>query len=241
MDENTKNLVALQALEIEAKATAKRIVELPAEVRQAERELEAAQKLVAATELKLAGEAAAREKLESAAESHRQKAVRLEVQQNTIQNQTQAMALSRELEFARNELNRLDEEQLGSMERSEQLEASLVAAREASAHKAVVLERTRLRVESQLAEARQKSGELASQRVQIREGIAEELLTAFDRLAATRGTGLARAENQLCRGCLMGIRLPLWSRLRSGELLRCDNCGRLLYWDPDLRLAVEGR
>ena len=73
----------------------------------------------------------------------------------------------------------------------------------------------------------------------MRKLIEPDLLARFDRLVASRGTGLARAENQQCTGCRMGVRPQTWNQLREGELLTCDSCSRLLYWDPAMAPAPK--
>jgi len=84
-----------------------------------------------------------------------------------------------------------------------------------------------------------QAAELQSEREAIRKHIEPDLLARFDRLAAARGTGLARAENQQCTGCRMGVRPQIWNQLREGELLSCDSCSRLLYWDPAMAPAPK--
>jgi hypothetical protein len=50
---------------------------------------------------------------------------------------------------------------------------------------------------------------------------------------------LASAANQQCAGCRMGLRPQTWNQLREGELLVCDSCSRILYWDPAMAPAPK--
>ena len=80
---------------------------------------------------------------------------------------------------------------------------------------------------------------LARQREALRPKIDADLLVRFDRLSVSRGSGLAQAAKQQCLGCQMSVRPQAWNQLREGELLTCDSCGRLLYWDPDMTPAQK--
>jgi hypothetical protein len=37
----------------------------------------------------------------------------------------------------------------------------------------------------------------------------------------------------------MGVRPQMWNQLREGELLTCDSCSRILYWDPAMAPAPK--
>jgi len=239
MQEQIENLVKLQAVELERTSLAQAARALPAEIAQAEAALAAAQRLAAEAAAALSREDSLRTRLDREIATHRQKAARYREQQNTITTTDQAKASEHELHFAEAEAERLENEAFTSLECSEAQEAALAAARTQVESLATALDQTRERVRLRQADFDRQQAALALQREAFRPLIEPELLTRFDRLCASRGTGIARADNQQCTGCRMGVRPQVWNQLRDGQLLNCDSCARLLYWDPSMAPVAD--
>jgi hypothetical protein len=234
-----ENLVKLQSIDLDRVRLNQELRALPAEIAQAEARLAAAESQSAEASAALGREETLRTRLEREIDGHRQKAAKFRAQLDAVTTSAQAAAVEHETQFETAEAERLENEEYASLERTEAQEAALAQARAQVELLAAEVEGVRARVAARQQELAAELATLDAARSAVRAEIDAEWLARFDRIAASRGTGIARAENQQCTGCRMGVRPQIWNQLREGELLTCDSCNRLLYWDPALAPASQ--
>jgi uncharacterized protein len=190
-------------------------------------------------------EEALRRRLESDIKDLQLKIERTQKKIDMATTTVQVTALEHEAAFARAEISRLEDTELESMERSEALEAQGALADAAVAEAAKDYERERARATEIVARDADLLAEVDGQRQALRAEILESptgeaSLTTYDRIARGKGTAVADALNQKCTACQMMVRPQRWNDLRDNSaaspasqvLMTCENCGRLLYYDP---------
>jgi len=234
-----EQLVKLQSIDLDRARLNQQMRALPAEIAQAHARLAAAERQSAETSAALSREDTLRTRLDREIDGHRKKAAKFRAQLDDVTTPEQAAAMEHEIQFETAEAERLENEEYTSLERTETQEAALAQSRAQVELLAAEVEGVRARVAARQQELFAELASLEAARDAVRAALEPDWLARFDRIAASRGTGIALAENQQCTGCRMGVRPQVWNQLREGELLSCDSCNRLLYWDPALAPAPK--
>ncbi len=225
----------LQQLDLESKRLRDEMVALPKLVAQLETKAKATAGQRAVVLELIAKEEALRRSQESDVKDHQAKIAKIRKQLDLATDTKQVAAFEREIAFANAAIETLEEAEFESMERSEQLDAQKLVADKAVAEAETKHKEERERAIATIAADKHKLAETDEARIAKRATVGELALSMYDRIAKAKGTGIAEALNQKCLACQMMVRPQRWNELRNRDvqdILTCESCGRLLYYDP---------
>ena len=235
MHPDLAKLMELQKLDLEAKRLRDEMTALPKLVAQLETRAKATVGQRAVVLDLLAKEEALRRRQESDVADRQTKMARARKQMDVATTAVQVAAYEHEIAFNQAEIGKLEDAELESMERSEELETQRRVADEAVAAAEQKHAAERARAEKTIADDRTAVLAVDTQRTAQRGLIGEQALLMYDRIARAKGTGIAEVWLQKCLACQMLVRPQRWNDLRerdNGEMMTCESCGRLLWYDP---------
>jgi uncharacterized protein len=236
MHPDLEKLIVLQAHDVEAKRLRDEMVALPKRVAALEVKAKATHAQRAVVVDLIAKEEALRRRQELDVKDYQAKIARVRKQLDLATTTVQVTAFEHEIAFAQAEVNRLEDAELESMERSEELAAQKVIADEAVASDEKTLELERTKAAETIALDKTALATVEQQRAAVRAEIGEDALSMYDRIAKAKGTAVSEGINQKCSACQMMLRPQKWNDLRDRgndeTMMTCESCGRLLCYDP---------
>ncbi len=144
-------------------------------------------------------------------------------------------AVLAEIEGLKVEKGRIEEEILGHMDSEERLAREIAEGEKRLAPQS---EEFKTQEAAAVEEQRALEADLAvvkAERDSLARDIPRDLLTQYTRLLKGRG-GLAVAvvgSNGICTGCRLSLTPQRFNELRqSSQILTCEGCGRILYYQP---------
>jgi len=146
-----------------------------------------------------------------------------------VKNPKELVNLENESEILKKKTRGKEDELLELMSQIEDLETNAEAStkelqemRQEWQQKQEILNGKKTRTETELARLSQTRGELAQE-------ISSEVLNLYEQIRLTKGQAIAKVEQGRCQGCYITLPISQWQRARSGELVQCSSCNRILY------------
>jgi hypothetical protein len=239
MNDELLALVELQDADQRINRLRNEISALPKHLAELEQKLAGQKGAVEAATKAIKDEDAKRRRLESDLKDVQQKIAKFREQSSSVKTNEQFHALQHEISFAESEIRKIEDTELESMERSEQLESKLKASLQEFADNAKVVELEKASARETTDAKEKQLATLGEDRTRFRAQVSESLLDTYDRIAGAKGSALARVDQQRCLACQMALRPQLWNQVREGSLIPCESCGRLLYFDNQRPIEAD--
>ena len=235
MHPDIQKLMELQQMDVEVKRLREEMIALPKLVAQLEAKAKATAGQRAVVVDLIAKEEVLRRRQELDVKDFQAKIAKIRKQLDQATDSKQVTAFEHEIGFAAEAIGKLEDAELESMERTDQLEAQKLIADKAVADAEARHMQERARAMATIAADKTKLAADEATRAAHRATIGEDMLSVYDRIARSKGTAVAEALNQKCMACQMMLRPQKWNELRERdvmEMMSCESCGRMLWYDP---------
>ncbi len=160
---------------------------------------------------------------------------------------TGAVSHAKELESLKHELDSLAKRQgdledlvLEHMERRDGIESRVAALRAEHEQVSADLDAASARRDEAFAEIDREAGERRAERDATATTIPDDLLALYEKVRASSGQGAAALYRGQCQGCHLSLPptdLAKFKAAPEDEVLRCEECRRILVRRPDSGLA----
>ena len=235
-----KNLLALQERDRKLMRLQEELSRIAPERQAFSARAFAAQAKLASNRLRAKQIESDRKKLELDVDAQKQLIDRYSVQQFQTRKNEEYRALSHEIDTCRANISRLEDQILELMEQADTAEADIAATtREQS--------ETKQLVDGKLADLAKRENELTQElnslvegRTTLAEAVDEPVRLRYERLLRSKGNNVVVGINHgVCGGCHMVLqRQVVVSCQADQEVVPCPNCGRILYFTPDMDTAT---
>jgi predicted nucleic acid-binding Zn-ribbon protein len=148
-------------------------------------------------------------------------------------------ALAHEIDMAKEAIFKIEDQEIVLMEQTEAAQKTVAwATAEAAAAKKLLEEQIGL-LNQREENLKKELAELQQGRLEITAAVEETARNRYERLFKTKGENVVvGVEHSVCGGCHMKLPPQIIASCRGhSELVACPNCGRILYYTPDMLLT----
>jgi len=166
---------------------------------------------------------------------------KLRDQMTSAKTNEQYRAFQNEIEYCEKEIRKHEDRIVELMEQSEPLAENVKAAEAALAQEKAVVDRQKAAARERTAADQKALAEIEAERQGIAAAVTKPVLSTFERLSKRfSGNVISDATKGRCTCCHLELRPQLFQDLRRGDkLFVCENCGRILHYNPPVTVDPE--
>jgi predicted nucleic acid-binding Zn-ribbon protein len=228
-----EQLLILQDRDQKIKQLQNELTTVPRQREQLESQLAAATAALEALKQRARQVEVDRKKLELDVGTRTESINRLKTQQYETRKNEEFRAIGNEIERYAKEIQQIEDQELELMDQADKLKVEVAAEdkKVAGARESVAKQLADLEQKAQALAARRE--ELTNERAEIASRLDEEVLNRFERLFKSKGDAAVVAlRHEVCTGCHMKITPQTAHRVKSDrEIVSCEQCGRILFWE----------
>ncbi len=241
MHPDIQRLQELQVTDREIARLNAEIAALPKRVAAIEEQLADARRRKSEAENAIKNGEANKRKYESAIQDLQQKISKYRDQMLAVKTNQEYRALTQEVEYAQQHIREYEDKILEQMVSAESLTANLKRAEADLKAETAEIEKEKAAARARTEEDEKLLQEWQEKRNALRSAILETTLRQYDRVQKLRGTALAEAIDHKCGVCQVMLRPQVYNDVRTNEqIITCDSCHRILWYDPQREDASLG-
>ncbi len=182
----------------------------------------------------------ARKELELEVEAKKQMITRYANQQFQTRKNEEYRALAHEIEACKAEIFKIEDKEIELMEQAEAAQKEIVRSTQAANAARKLADDQEKQLGEREQNLRKELTELEANREALAAAVDNGARGRYERLARSKGENVVvGVQHGVCGGCHMRVPPQLLVTCQAEkELVACSNCGRILYYTPDMDLAV---
>jgi predicted nucleic acid-binding Zn-ribbon protein len=240
MNADLERLIELEKVDREAARLIEEVAGLPKRVAAIEEKLAQHKASVEKAKAQIKGNEANRRQFEVDIKGFQEKIVKYRSQSSSVKTNDEYRALMHEVEFAEKQISGCEDKILELMLGMENDETALKVAEAELKTESADVEKEKAEARVRTAEDEKLLAGLKEKRAELRTGVNDSALAHYDRVMRQRKSAIAEAREQKCMACFVMLRPQIWQEIRTNEqVITCNSCGRILYFDPASEVAPE--
>lgn len=157
------------------------------------------------------------------------KATEEQLYSGRISNPKELASLQQEAELLKAKRDQLEDKALEIIEKIELAEAEVEALSDDLKTMEAEWQNQQDKLSGDKEQLVDKIAELKQKQPQLLAGIEPQLAQLYYRLKQNKGRAVAKVEQGVCRGCRISLPTAELQQARSGQLVQCSSCGRILF------------